>query len=484
VPPRSGTGGEEDGVGVLARVARRVQGWERRTRPVDDEVREVHARRWAELPERSRTPGQLIGRHAVGCEGTHGVFPRCNMSCAPCYHSRDANRVQVDGDHTVAEVDAQMGLLRRLRGPRGHAQLIGGEVSLLDPDDHARALAAMRAWGREPMSFTHGDFDYDHLERLAVGPDGRPRFRRLSFAAHIDTTMTGRRGAHRSEREADLDPFRKRFCAMFRRLRREHGVRSFLAHNMTVTAGNVDQIPDVVAGCRRAGFRLLSFQPAAHVGDERHWRDGMGDLDPDLVWSRIEEGAGVRLPHRVLQLGDDRCNRAAWGFFVGDRWHAYLDEDDPRDLAARDAFFARLGGVHFKAPPGLLAARLLRVAARHPAMVAVAAAWAVRTVRRVGIGPLVRHGVEPMVFGMHRFMAAEDVGPAWDLLERGETSTDPRIAETQERLRSCVYAMAHPETGRLVPACVQHAVLDPGENRVLVELLPLRGGRPTAPMAR
>jgi hypothetical protein len=78
-----------------------------------------------------------------------------------------------------------------------------------------------------------------------------------------------------------------------------------------------------------------------------------------------------------------------------------------------------------------------------------------------------------MTFVMHRFMHAEDVAPAWDMLERGETATDPRILETQERLRSCSYAMAHPESGRLVPACVQHSLLDPAENAALTTLLPL-----------
>ncbi len=72
-----------------------------------------------------------------------------------------------------SEVDAQMALLRDRRGPGQHAQLIGGEVTLLGPEDHARALAAMLRHGRKPMSMTHGDFDYDYLERLALDP-GRP----------------------------------------------------------------------------------------------------------------------------------------------------------------------------------------------------------------------------------------------------------------------------------------------------------------------
>jgi hypothetical protein len=89
---------------------------ERATRPVDPEVRAVLARRWAQLPEVARTPAQVLGRHAVGCEGTHGVFPRCNLACTPCYHSRDANRVRVDGAHTLAEVERQMAFLRQQRG--------------------------------------------------------------------------------------------------------------------------------------------------------------------------------------------------------------------------------------------------------------------------------------------------------------------------------------------------------------------------------
>ena len=142
---------------------------ERATRPVDPQTRAALTRRWAELPDHVKTPAQTLGRAGIGCEGTHGVFPRCNFSCSPCYHSHEANHVRVDGPHTLAEVEAQMALLPANRAPHAHAQLIGGEVSLLDPDDHAQALLIMRRYGREPMSFTHGDFDYDYLKRIALG---------------------------------------------------------------------------------------------------------------------------------------------------------------------------------------------------------------------------------------------------------------------------------------------------------------------------
>ena len=48
------------------------------------------------------------------------------------------------------------------------------------------------------------------------------------------------------------------------------------------------------------------------------------------------------------------------------------------------------------------------------------------------------------------------------------------LVGTVERLQACAYSMPHPGTGRMVPACVQHAVFDPIENAQLVELLPRR----------
>lgn len=455
-------------------IARRLRRIERATRPVDPRMRAALDRRWLELPDHVKTPAQTLGRIGIGCEGTHGVFPKCNFACTPCYHSRDANRVRTHGPHTIAQVREQMAFFHETKAPYAHAQLIGGEVSLLDADDHAEALRIMRSYGREPMSFTHGDFGYDYLRDIAVGPDGRRRFRRLSFAVHIDTTMVGRRGLARTESEEALEPYRQKFADMFRRLRREHGVRSFLAHNMTVTPTNVDQIPGVIRRCRDMGFGMFSFQPAAHVGDERRWRADYRTLDPDRVWERIEDGAGTRLPFRLFQLGDERCNRSAFGFYMGDRWHSVLDDTDPADLAVRDAFLAYFGGTHFNAPLRLLIPRIARVIAAHPDVARLALGWLRRTLQRIG-GPsvLLRHRIVPMTFVMHRFMHAEDVRPAWELLERGETSAHPRIRETQERLRACSYAMGHPETGRIVPACVQHSLLDPVENIRLSRELPL-----------
>ncbi len=457
-----------------------LRSWNALTRPVHPRTRSALDERWAALPESARTPAQTIGRHAVGCEGTHGVFPKCNLTCSPCYHSADANKVRIDGEHTLREVAAQLEYLDSRRGPRAHAQLIGGEVSLLAPEVHAAALTIMREHGREPMSFTHGDFDYEYLRAVVLDDHGARRFGRVSYAAHFDKLMRGRRGIPRPRSEAELHPYRRQFKDMFVTLKREHGVSSYLAHNMTVTPDNVDEVPGVVdAVVGMGGYSMVSFQPAAFVGDERRWRGDYREVDIDAVWERIERAMGQRIRYEAIQFGDPRCNRTALGFMVGDRWHPFLDPALGPEQHARDDFFTHLGGVNFGGtPPFLLLVKLLRVLAGHPSGVLVAVRWAESAVRRSGgmvhlSKSLLHRKIRPMTFVVHRFMDAENVAPAWEMMKAGVTASDPTLLETQERLAACTYSMAHPETGELVPACVQHSVLDPGENIELRRLLPI-----------
>ena len=444
------------------------------TRPVHPDTENALARRWTELPAHVRTPAQLLGRRTAGCEGTHGVFPRCNLACTPCYHANEANRVRTDGVHSVAEVDRQMAYLHTVRGTGQHAQLIGGEVTLLSPDDHAAALQTMIRHGRKPMSMTHGDFDYEYLERLAVTPDGRRRFDLLRFAGHFDSLMLGRRGIARPRSEGELHPYRRRFVEQFERLRREHGVRYDLAHNMTVTPRNLDQVAAVVRECVGMGFGMLSFQPAAYVGNPKRWREDFHQVSIDAVWRQIEHGVGRRAPWRALQMGDERCNRYSCGILAGGRWTPLLDDADPRDLRVRDAFLEVVGGMDFDRPIGVLALAIARLLARHPRIVPLGLSWAARVVRRAGLLRLLSGRPRAVSFVVHAFMDANVVRPAWEAIERGEVATDPDVRAAQERLSSCSYAMAHPDEDRLVPACVQHAIVDPRENAKLVKLLPLR----------
>lgn len=467
----------------IDRLSAALRRFERATRPVHPDTGRALAQRWAELPAGVQTPEQLLGRGALGCEGTHGVFPACNLTCSPCYHSSDANKVRVDGGHTVTQVREQMALLRSIRGPRAHSQLIGGEVSLLSPDEHAEALLAMRAAGREPMSMTHGDFDPEYLEALVTAPDGSLRLRRVSFAAHFDSLMRGRRGIPRPRTEADLDAYRAAFVDMFASLRARTGLRYYLAHNMTVTPENLDQVAGVVSSVAGMGYSMMSFQPAASVGDARRWSEGMSSVGIDDVWRRIEEGLGQRVAWEALQFGDPRCNRTAWGVLVDGRWLPLVDPSVPADLEVRDRGLAAFGGMNFgDTPPVELAIKILRVIVRQPGLVPLALGWARRMIRRAnGHRAVLRawrgHRVRPMTLVVHNFMDAAVVQKAWAATRSGENSTDPEVRAAQERLAACSYSMAHPETGELVPACVQHSVLDPDENRQLRVLLPLASVR-------
>ncbi|MBS1885699.1 MAG: radical SAM protein [Actinobacteria bacterium] len=464
---------------MSSRIIEWLRALERATRPEHPDLTAALARRWEELPEGVRTPNQMLGRRTAGCEGTQGVFPACNLACTPCYHSREANRVRVDGGHTVAEVDAQMRLARELHGPSQHAQLIGGEVTLLGPEAHAAALEAMIRHGRKPMSMSHGDFDYDYLEALALDPrTGRPRFRHLSFAGHFDSTMHGRHGIRRVRSESELNPHRRRFCEMFERLRREHGITSYLAHSMTVTPRNLDQVADVIRDCRDYGFRMFTFQPAAYLGNPSRWKEKYRAFGDEDVWREVERGAGGRLHWRALQFGDPRCNRTAYGGYLGGRYWPLLDEDDPRELRMRDSFIAAFGGGLDKdGPPSVLALRCARAIAREPRLLPRAVGFTGRLLGRMGAPTALARGrPRPVTFAMHSFMDARVVRPAWEALERGDVAEEPEARAAQERLRACMYGMAHPEEGRMVPACVQHSVLDPEQNARLAELLPRRDG--------
>ena len=462
------------------------------TRPIHPHTRIALDKRWADLPEHVKTDNQLLGRCAVGCEGTHGVFPKCDLTCSPCYHSADANKVRIDGAHTLSEVHEQMEFLHQVRGPRAHAQLIGGEVSLLPAKDHAEALLTMRKFGREPMSMTHGDFSYEYLLDVVLDENGEPRFKKVSFAAHFDSLMRGRRGAVRPRNEAELNPFREKFAQMFIDLKREHGVSSYLAHNMTVTPSNVDEVASVTRDVLDMPYDMMSFQPAAFIGDDRRWKEDFKEVTIDAVWDQIEEGAGHKIPWKATQFGDPRCNRSTVGMRVDGRFAVLLDADDPRDIAARDRFLDHFGGMIFgDIPKHILTIKIIRAIAGHPGDIAPLIGLARRVVKRAGgVGRMLRAARKGKLgfktFVVHNFMDAAEVAPAWALMEKGIVSDDPKILETQERLGSCMYAMSHPEDGRTVPACTQHSVLDPIENIGLRKLLPLigRGAADPAIVAR
>ena len=74
--------------------------------------------------------------------------------------------------------------------------------------------------------------------------------------------------------------------------------------------------------------------------------------------SEIGRGAGARLHHDALQVGDPRCNRTAYGCSAGEGYPPLFDEDGERDRRCLDDFVAAFGGMDFAVAPALLAARL------------------------------------------------------------------------------------------------------------------------------
>ncbi len=70
-----------------------------------------------------------------------------------------------------------------------------------------------------------------------------------------------------------------------------------------MTPANLEQVAHVVSSAGM-GFGMLSFQPAAFVGDEQRWYEAFRDTSGDAVWAEIERGAGTRLDHHRLEHGD------------------------------------------------------------------------------------------------------------------------------------------------------------------------------------
>jgi hypothetical protein len=152
--------------------------------------------------------------------------------------------------------------------------------------------------------------------------------------------MRGRRGLVRPQNEAELNPFREKFAKMFLDLKRDYGVNSYIAHNMTVTPSNHGQVSQVTKDVFEMAFNMLSFQPAAYVGDDRRWKEDFKTVTIDSVWSQIEAGVGQRLPWQAVQFGEPRRNRSIVVLRVGPLLVPLLDPNESADLLVRDLLLA------------------------------------------------------------------------------------------------------------------------------------------------
>ena len=422
--------------------------------------------RWKALPEHVRTPAQLLGKTTLGCEGTHSVFPQCNFACKPCYHGEDANKVGIDAEHAHSSIEEQMQYMEEKRGRGVHAQLIGGEVTLLGAQAHAEALVIMSKAGRLPMSMTHGDFDIEYLRQLCISG----HFSSLSFAAHFDSFMFGRKGIKRCDNEAQLNPFRNAFVQMFETVKQEGLLKSyFLAHNMTITPNNYLELAAVLHENRHAGWRLFSLQPAAFVGDEKRWTQDFRAISDDEIWRELEKGMNCEMPYRMLQMGDERCNRTVWGVWIGDLYFPFLVPGEER---YRDAYIQYMGSFQFGQDSIV---ELLRVIIAHPNLILIILGWIFIFWNRVGFWNLISNikNAHSCTYVMHSFMDASVTQRAWELMQKNGETRDEEVKAAMERLQACSYSFGHPESDRMIPGCVQHGVLDPQINAQLKKTLPL-----------
>lgn len=332
--------------------------------PVPREARTRLAAAWDRLDPRFRTANQMYGRHEEGCGATIGVMPRCDFACRGCYLGADANRTPA---LAVDAVKAQLDTLRAHLGPGGNVQLTDGEVSLRDPDEVVAILRHARAIGLIPMLMTHGDAflrDPGLLARLMV----EGGLEEVSF--HIDTTQRGRRDrAYRyAEREDELMALRARFAGLVRHVRRETGCTLRVATTVTVTAGNLAEVGDVVAFAQANAdvFRMVGLLPVADVG---RTEVGIGRVSAEALWAEVQRGLDIeetnrgRLSANQWYMSHPACSRFVIGASVADggghRFVPVSPESSATDRHLLDRVFANFAGVTFRADrPAEAAARL------------------------------------------------------------------------------------------------------------------------------
>ena len=271
---------------------------------------------------------------------------------------------------------------------------------------------------------------------------------------------------------------------MFQRLEREHGITHYLAHNMTVTPRNLDQVAGVIRDCRDMGFRMFSFQPAAFIGNESRWKDDYRAFSTDRVWEEIERGAGARLHYRALQIGDERCNRTAYGAYAATATCRCSTRTTPPTARWLQDFLAAFGGMDFDGAAAAASPRGWRAASPATRARCRGSPAGRGASRRAAGGVRARGGAtapRALTYVMHAFMDARDVRPAWEApAPRRAAPTTRASARPRSACRRAPTRWPTRRTARSCPACAQHAVLDPAENLRLRELLPLRAARRTA----
>ena len=426
--------------------------WKAFRHPLNEEKRSYLARRWAELPRELQTPNQVSGRHLTHCGFTLGAS-YCSFRCTHCYLPKNANEVPIP---SLAEMREQIEASRNFQGPGGGLQITGGDVvdaywragrtdELIEIVRHAYAV------GLVPMVFTHGQTLIEHpefLERLVV--EGGLR----QVSVHIDMTQAGRHGypIGRVKSEADLHPVREAFTQLARDIRAKTGLPLEFAHSCTITARNIDGVPEIIRWLladpeRTSIWRLLSFQPEADTGRTIFSKK---PITPADVWAKIQEGTGLRLRRDASIFGHPDCN--SWTSLLVARSsgeYCTLLPDDQEFDAIFGQVLDQIGALSLVTDEaGTPIYRLLGVLLRNPLLTT---RLLLRVARQIGSGAMpipvfraiLRREVHTFGVGIHNFMDAEKVASA------------PTDAVVKARLDSCVFKGAVKRNGEweAVPMC-------------------------------
>lgn len=426
--------------------------------PVTAEKRRILAERWAGLDPAQRTPTQILGRKATGCGATVGVQPRCDFSCTGCYLGAEANRVPA---LPTAAVLAQLDQMRAWLGPKSNVQISDGEATLRPTGELIEILRYARAIGVVPMLMTHGDSFRRRpglLERLMV--EGGL----TEVGIHVDITQRGRLGYQVPRSEAELMPLREEFAALVRVARRTTGRPLRCATTVTVTAGNLSGVADVVRWCvrNRDVFGLVSFQPLAQVG---RTRKGLAGIEVADLWrevGRATAGFGAPLATGApIHFGHPDCTRIVPFVAVERRARRsepdapvrllQLIRDDPEDAAFLEEFLETgLAGAAFRDD------RPLEFTARLAGLLRHGGGWTLGRGRRWLAGRLGRElGLSLPRLALDLLAGRLRLSGFTVSSHHFMSPAEARTTAGQARLAACVFRL--PAHGEMVPMCQMNA---------------------------
>lgn len=328
---------------------------------------------------------QFMGRRwPIGCVALE-ITQRCNLDCTACYLSEHSEAVK---DLPLAEVYRRIDMIFDHYGLGTGVQVTGGDPTLRKTDELIEIVRRIAAKGMQPALFTNGI--RAKRELLAQLADAGL----MDVAFHVDMTQQRRGFAS----EIELNAIRQDY------IERARGLPIAVMFNTTVTDGNVDQIPDIVAFFVRNSdvVRLASFQLQAATGRGTLGRRGEV-ITIKSVQHRIESGARTPISFDTAHVGHARCNRYGMTLVANGRAYDALD-----DAALFEAVLEGTADRSFdrRSKTTAVVSFLIGLMAR-PRLWPRALAWAGRKIWRAKSDLIAARGrVHKLSFFIHNFMDA------------------------------------------------------------------------------